>query len=155
MVAVWRRMRLPLWVGLWPVSAASRTPGVGSGRRPRRRPGRRTILGVPEAPSAISFTPTGPRLVNRGTIGLRNSSQGDLQPSESLAQRRPNSPWQIWFPVRVTAGAHGDINGDLLLNSHNNHNPSLYYFTCDARMESNTKKLVKSRRKLRVTPVPY
>lgn len=116
MVALWRRMRLPLWVGLWPVSAVSRTPGVGSGHRPRRRPGWRTILGIPEAPIAISSTPTGPRLVNRGTNGLRNGSQGDLQPSESLAQRRPNSPRQIWFPVRVTAEAHGDINGDLLLN---------------------------------------
>lgn len=109
MVAVWRRIRLSPWMGLWPVSAVRRTPGVGSGHRPRQRPGRRTILGVPQAPGAISSTPTRPRIINRRTIDLRNGSQGVLQPSKSLVQTLANLPWQIWFPVRVPTEAHSNV----------------------------------------------
>lgn len=58
MMVVWWRIRPPSWVGLWPAAAVRRTRGLGSGDGPRRRPGRRTILGVQVAPGVISSTPT-------------------------------------------------------------------------------------------------
>lgn len=140
MVAVWRGARLPPWVGLWPVSAVRRTPGVGSGHRPRQRSGRRTILGVPEAPGTISSTPAGPRMVNRRTIGLRNGSQRILQPAwfKDYPTHLGRCGFQSGYLQRHTAFKRLMVTFCItfVADCHNNHIRFPHHFICDERMKA-------------------